>query len=364
MLDTALYILKTITNNGYEGYIVGGYVRDHLLGIDSSDIDITTNMPVIELSKFFYIDEKTIKHGSFVLLHNEYSFEVTLFRKEISYLKQRHPEIELVNSFKEDYIRRDFTINALAYDFNMVLIDFCGGGVDLVNKEIKTVRNANVTFVEDPVRILRAIYFKNKLGLKYEKDTYKSILINIHHLESISYARLVTELSKMININFNLFINDLIDTNAFKFIKLGDTISFIKNNKIKINDITELLSINYYLGNSIKEWSISSIFKKEIVKYIDICNSDLSNRFLFDCKINDIKNASNFLNLINNNVNIIDKYNRLPIKNIKEINFDFSLLNKFIVKSEISKVKEDIIENILSNKLSNDSNAIIEFINK
>lgn len=364
MLDTALDILKIISDNGYEAYIVGGFVRDHLLGINSDDIDITTNMPVREISKIFSIDDKTIKHGSFVLNYNKFTFEITLFRKEISYLNQRHPEIELVNSYQEDYIRRDFTINALAYDFNMDLIDFCDGVVDLHNKQIKTIRESNLTFVEDPVRILRAIYFRNKLGLEYEANTYKSILNNVQHIESISHTRLNIELSKMISIDFDLFINDLIDTNAFKYIKLGNTISFIKNNKVKISCFNDILSICYYLGDGIKEWPISSVVKKEIMRYVDVCKSNFSKRILFDYNSNDIKNASIFLKLINNSTDVITKYNNLNIKNIKEIDFDFSLLSKFIDKSKFNKMKEEIINNILSNDLDNEYNAIIEFINK
>ncbi len=360
MLNTALDILKLINKKGYEGYIVGGFVRDRLLGIDSSDIDITTNMPHSELIKYYDIDTTTIKHGSFILKINNFTFEVTNFRKELSYSKQRHPEIELVKSYKEDYIRRDFTINALCYDYNMDIIDYCNGVNDLDNRLVKTIREPNLTLIEDPVRILRAIYFKNKYNLKYEDNTYNALINNAKETSNISYNRLYNELSKLFY-DFNKNINDLINTKVVKYINLKDSINYVFSNKLNVKSVNDLIAIEYYLGNDISKWEINSNEKKNIISFVSIVKSNYNNRVVFD-NMNNISKAFGFSKLINvsYNVNVL---NDLLIKDIKDINFNFKELVDMVNKLDIKNMKNLIIDKILNNELNNNNNDIVEFIN-
>lgn len=363
MLKTALEILKIINDNGYEGIIVGGFVRDYLLKIDNPDIDMATNMPYDLLSKLFDINDN--KYLSYIIKKNNYEFEITLFRKELSYEKQRHPNVELVNSFKEDYIRRDFTINALGFNYKLDLIDYCKGSVDLSNKLIKTVREPNLTFIEDPVRMLRGIYFKNKINFKFDKQTYNSLLNNIEQLSSISYKRIFIELEKMCN-NFKLNLNDLIKTNAYKYLKdLDNTLLFIYDKNINIDSIYDIFEIHYYLGNSLTNWEFNSSKKKLIKEYIDLSKLELNNRIVFDVseelfilsnsfnkKVNNIDNKKIYYNIKNN----------LIINNIKEINFDLKDINKYVDSNKIKIIKDNIINLILDNKLINNNTDILNYI--
>ncbi|MFI3329201.1 MAG: hypothetical protein R3Y05_01795 [bacterium] len=363
MLSSALEILKIINNNNYEAYIVGGFVRDYLLNIKSEDIDIATNMPLEELNKFFKVNSNS-KYGSFVIKKDSYFFEVTQFRKELSYKNQRHPEIQLVNSYKEDYIRRDFTINALGFDFNLDLIDYCNGKVDLDNKLIKTIREPNETFIEDPVRILRAIYFKNKLNLNYEEKTYESLVNNSKELIVISNNRIITELSKMTS-SFNLYINDLINTNVYNNIIFKEVILFIYENKININNINNIYELYYYLNNNLNI-EVESNIKKDIDSYMSLCNLKLTNRFVFNTNRETFIKLNNFNILIKNNdeLHTYDEiYNSNCIKSITDIDFNLKELNKYIDVKMINKTKDLIIDKILNNELNNTSKDILNFIN-
>lgn len=358
MLDTALNILKKINEEGYVGYIVGGFVRDYLLNIKSLDIDITTNMPEELLANIYNVTESN--HSSFKLSLNNYCFEVTNFRKEISYFKQRHPEVELVNTYKEDYIRRDFTINALCFDLNMNLIDFCDGKIHLDLKTLKTIRDENTTFIEDPVRILRAVYFKNKLGFKYDNNTLYSLKENAFHLSVISYKRLFNELSKMCK-KFDIYISDIIDLNIHKYIHLEDSINYINRNKINIKDMYDLISIESFLGNDISKWEISSSIKKEIITFTTIAKKVFDKRSIFDNTDEIIFKASDFYKLINKSIDTNKLLSGISIRCVKDIDFDFSMLIKLVDKRKVNIIKTAIIDNILKCNLKNNNDDIIEF---
>ncbi len=363
MLDTAIYILNKIKENGYEALIVGGYVRDKLLNIISSDIDISTNVDTKVLYKLFNVISDN-KYGSFVIECNNYQFEITLYRKELSYTKQRHPEVVFVNSYKDDYIRRDFTINALAYDCNLNIVDYCNGLSDIKDKLIKTIRNCNETFIEDPVRILRALYFKNKLGLSYDLDTYNSLINNVEHLNVISNMRVITELTKMCY-NFDLYSDDLILTKVYENIYFKEAIEYIHTNKIKIENINNLFEIQYHLTNKLNI-DISNKVKKEIISYINCVDKPLTNRFVFDISSEVFSKINKFNMLLKRNCKI-DEYNKirsnLVINSINEIDFDLSSLKNFIDYKNINIVKELILNNILDKKLENNYEDIIKFVN-
>ena len=158
-IEKALNVLNKIDKKGYQAYIVGGAVRDYLLNIDFDDIDICTNMPSSELAKLFTLKKNNgQEYLSFTCMIDKYKFEITHFRKDISYKDHRHPIVCEVESLDEDLARRDFTINALALDNRMTIIDEFGGRSDLRHKVIKMIGNPDVRFDEDALRILRCIH--------------------------------------------------------------------------------------------------------------------------------------------------------------------------------------------------------------
>ena len=199
----AVTILKKLQNSGYEAYVVGGCVRDSLLGRSPKDFDITTNCLPEEVISIFKSTHKVIptglKHGTVTILDEGIPYEVTTFRIDGEYLDNRHPEkVQFTSSLKDDLARRDFTINALAYNNENGLIDCFGGVNDLKNKIIKCVGNASDRFNEDALRMLRAIRFQAELNFKLDRDISDSIPNLSGNIKNISIERIRDEFNKII----------------------------------------------------------------------------------------------------------------------------------------------------------------------
>lgn len=194
------FIISTFYNNNYEAFIVGGCVRDCLLGKIPNDYDITTSATPDIIEKLFIKTIPTgIEHGTVtVVLENE-NFEVTTYRTEGNYLNNRRPGyVSFVSNIKEDLSRRDFTINALAYNNKEGLIDYFNGISDIKNKIIRAVGDPNKRFQEDALRMLRAIRFSCQLGFKIDDLTYEAIKANYKLIKNISMERIRDELCKIL----------------------------------------------------------------------------------------------------------------------------------------------------------------------
>lgn len=194
MYEEALEILKKINELGYEAYIIGGYPRDKYLNISSYDIDMCTNMTPDIIKKYFNIT-KDSGYGSLII---DNKFEITTYRKD-TYIKNRFPDIQYVKTLEEDLQRRDFTINTLCIDLNGNYVDKLNAITDLDNKIIKTIKNADASFKEDPLRIVRAIRFKIDLNFSLNSDIIKSTQKNKHLLKNISSKRIEKEINKIKN---------------------------------------------------------------------------------------------------------------------------------------------------------------------
>ena len=189
---------KIYQEHGYSLYIVGGSVRDMLLGLPVSDLDFVTNATPTEEKLFLQDADFTFsKFGSIHLKMNEKLIDITTLRKENGYKDHRHPnEIEFVKTPYEDYIRRDFTINALYLDKNYNLLDYCGGLNDLNNKIVRFIGNPIKRIEEDPLRICRAERFANKLNFKIEEKTNEAINKKRYLLNEIREEKLQQEEKK------------------------------------------------------------------------------------------------------------------------------------------------------------------------
>ena len=200
--DAARIVIDRLYENGYDGYAVGGAVRDSLLGLTPSDFDVTTDAtPDVTASLFkdFNVIETGIKHGTVTVMINGEPIEVTTFRCDGDYLDGRHPEkVSFTRSLAEDLKRRDFTVNAMAYSERSGLIDLFGGENDLKNKVIRTVGNPEDRFNEDALRILRALRFASTYGLEIEPKTAEAIVRLKENLRSLSAERIFSELKKLI----------------------------------------------------------------------------------------------------------------------------------------------------------------------
>ena len=215
MLDIALKLLEEITSHGFQAYIVGGFVRDYILGIDSNDIDINTNATPKEIKDIFDSCLPNEDYGSVTVIKKGVRFEITTFRKEMNYLDNRRPsQIEYIDDLYQDLLRRDFTINTLCMNKDGEIIDFLGGRSEIDNRVVKTVGNAKTRFEEDSLRILRAVRFATLLDFELDKETKEAIIETRELLRNLSYYRKKEELDKIFGSSNadNNPINNEVDT--------------------------------------------------------------------------------------------------------------------------------------------------------
>ncbi len=202
MKETALSIVKKIENHGYSAYLVGGAVRDELLSRTVNDYDIATDaspQTVMQIFSDERVVETGIKHGTVTVIIDHIPYEVTTFRTDGVYNDGRHPEsVEFVSSLKIDLERRDFTINALAFNPKTGIIDYFGGVDDAKNKIIRAVGDPVKRFNEDALRILRAIRLSAVLGFDIEKNTLNAMKFCAKNLDFVSKERVFDELTKLV----------------------------------------------------------------------------------------------------------------------------------------------------------------------
>ena len=194
--------LDMLSENEFEAFIVGGCVRDFILGKVPYDYDITTNaLPsqIKDVFRNFKIIETGIKHGTVTVIIDHMPLEITTYRIDGEYKDNRHPlSVSYTSELKNDLSRRDFTMNALAYNHNAGLKDYFNGRNDIENKNIVCVGNPQERFNEDALRIMRAIRFSSQLGFDIEKNTSECIFKQKDFLKNISAERIQAELNKLI----------------------------------------------------------------------------------------------------------------------------------------------------------------------
>lgn len=198
--DDVRRIIKTIEDNGYEAYAVGGCVRDSILGRNPDDWDITTSARPEQIKSFFKKTIDTgIKHGTVTVMMNHTGYEVTTYRIDGEYKDGRHPEsVEFSAKLVDDLKRRDFTINAMAYNESNGFVDEFNGIEDLNNHVIRCVGNPIERFSEDALRMMRAIRFSAQLGFDIDSKTYAAIVELAPAIRQVSMERVQVELAKTI----------------------------------------------------------------------------------------------------------------------------------------------------------------------
>lgn len=192
-------IIHTLEEAGFEGYAVGGCVRDTLLGKIPDDWDITTNASPLQVKELFKRTIDTgIQHGTVTVLLDKETYEVTTYRIDGEYEDSRHPkEVTFTSNLTEDLKRRDFTINAMAYNDKSQIVDVFGGMQDLQDKVIRCVGDPRERFSEDALRMMRAVRFSGQLGYSIEEKTGQAVAELAPSLSRISAERICTELTKL-----------------------------------------------------------------------------------------------------------------------------------------------------------------------
>ena len=200
--DEARRIIYALESNGFEAYVVGGCVRDRLLGFEPDDWDICTSALPDDIKKCFEgenLIDTGLKHGTVTLMRGNKPFEITTYRVDGKYRDNRRPEsVKFVDVLKRDLARRDFTINAMAYHPERGLVDYYTGRQDLAEGKIKCVGNPNKRFGEDALRIVRALRFASTLGFSVEDGTAQAALTHRGLLRNIAAERLNVEFNKLL----------------------------------------------------------------------------------------------------------------------------------------------------------------------
>ena len=347
-------ILNKIESEGYEAYIVGGFVRDKILKKTTYDVDICTNALPINLRKIFNITQKGNGYGGFNIKYKKYNIDITTYRKEVRYDNRRPVEIEYVNSLFEDVKRRDFSINALCMDKNDNIIDLLGGINDIKNHIINVIGDANEKFKQDPLRMLRAIRFATVLDFKIGDDTYKALCQNASLTSSLSSNRIKDELSKILSSkNYQKGLDLLKETNVAKYINLNF------NNLVFTDDLIGMwvqISCNNISFSRTELDSINRI--KKIVVKGSIDEHDLFNNGLYLCLV-----AGQILKIPRQN--ITKMYNKMSIKSMKDIEVSGNDLIKILnIKpcKKISIIINDLKNQILNKQLKNNKNDIKRYV--
>lgn len=198
--EKAAEIIQILMSNGFEAYVVGGCVRDSFLGRKPGDWDITTSARPEEVKRIFSRTVDTgIEHGTVTVLMDQETFEVTTYRVDGEYEDHRHPkEVTFTASLEEDLKRRDFTINAMAYNPETGLVDIFDGRGDIERKIVRCVGDPGERFDEDALRILRAIRFSAQLGFSIDEETQKAMTSRAEALRHVSAERIRVELVKLL----------------------------------------------------------------------------------------------------------------------------------------------------------------------
>ena len=199
-----LDLISALESAGYTAYLVGGCVRDMLLGVAPSDYDLTTSATPEEIMNVFSERDVTVlptglKHGTVGIRYHHATYEITTFRKDGIYLDGRHPEnVSFSKTLEEDLLRRDFTINAMAYHPKTGLVDLCRGQEDLKKSLVRAVGDPQLRFREDALRMLRAVRFASRLNFAIEENTLLAIQNSEEKIHAVSSERIAEEFRKIL----------------------------------------------------------------------------------------------------------------------------------------------------------------------
>ncbi len=395
------YVLSKLKENGYQAYVVGGAVRDFLMGKTPHDYDLTSDALPSQISdvfKDFYQEHSGEKHGTIRVIVDHKPIEITTFRCDEGYTDYRRPDnVEFVKDVYIDSKRRDFSINAFYYSEGHIY-DFHEGLEDLNNKVIKTIGNPSTRFHEDALRILRAIRFSAKLGYEIESKTKTALLDCKEELNLIAKERILIEL-KEISSTSNFFRDIKEYFPIFKLIipcldKIGNSIDDIYNFDTKsygdyIASLSALFSLRE-INNDFMPWrlfikmdnesinAIKTLIKLKDINFNNSFDDDYINGLILLSKPVDINVFKNYLiNLYNlkrfKNDDIDSILNRVDI--LSEGNTPYSLKDLEIDGNDLLKLgieKNQYFKEILNEvllrcnqgDLNNNRNEEIEFVTK
>lgn len=384
-------IIGSLEEHGFEGFAVGGCVRDSLLKKTPKDWDITTDALPVDMKKIFKKTFDTgIAHGTVTVLMDGVGYELTTYRIDGNYSDGRHPDsVSFSKSLSEDLCRRDFTINAMAYSNKKGIVDLFDGRKDLQNGIIRAVGDAKKRFDEDALRMLRAVRFAAQLGFKIDDDTFEAIKEKAKLLSKVSKERIFVELNKSLCGDFAQNIKMVYTSGLYRYIgkefaKLDKSIydfyprkfhnkkhmywavflENIENVEAVKKILFELKSDNatrnntYLLVKELKNpmpssdedirWSLHRIGADLFCDYIEILKSDKENVDILD-KIDTIENRYNLILKENHayEISMLD----ITGKDLMDIGISKG--------PKIGEVLEFLLKKVIENPLNNEKSSLL-----
>lgn len=384
-------IIGSLEEHGFEGFAVGGCVRDSLLKKTPKDWDITTDALPVDMKKIFKKTFDTgIAHGTVTVLMDGVGYELTTYRIDGNYSDGRHPDsVSFSKNLSEDLCRRDFTINAMAYSNKKGIVDLFDGRKDLQNGIIRAVGDAKKRFDEDALRMLRAVRFAAQLGFKIDDDTFEAIKEKAKLLSKVSKERIFVELNKSLCGEFAQNIKMVYTSGLYRYIgkefaKLDKSIydfyprkfpnkkhmywaAFLENieNVEAVKKILfELKSDNatrnntYLLVKELKNplpssdedirWSLHRIGADLFCDYIEILKSDKKNVDILD-KIDTIENRYSLILKENHayEISMLD----ITGKDLMDIGISKG--------PKIGEVLEFLLKKVIENPLNNEKSILL-----
>lgn len=322
--DNVKYIISQLNKKGYEGYIVGGCVRDYIMGIEPHDYDITTSALPHQTKEIFpHTIDTGIQHGTITVIIDKTGYEITTYRIDGKYEDNRHPkEVTFTSKLEGDLSRRDFTVNAIAYNDQAGFVDMFGGINDIKNKVIKGVGDPDKRFKEDALRMMRALRFSAQLDFVIEEKTFEALKNNAPLIKNISMERIRDELFKLI---------------------LSD-----HNERLKL--LKESRMADYFCKQ------LSEVLDKAddcFYEYINSLPKDIASRLAYIFRNKDIKNTLKNLKTDNKTISktcILEKY------------YDYTVTDKYSMAKLISLAGEYTLDLLMLKKA--DTSLFENIINK
>ena len=360
MLEIALKLLKEITSHSYQAYIVGGFVRDCLLGIESNDIDITTDATPKEIKEIFADNcLPTEDYGSVTVVMRGIRFDITTFRREASYVHNRYPTgIEYIDSLFVDLQRRDFVINTLCMDENGEILDYLGGKEDLQKKVIRAVGKAYDRFEEDNLRILRAVRFATILDFTLDSEVVEAIKETKYTLHHLSYQRKKEELDKIFtSTNYKKGIELLLELGLEKELELPNLSKVLDTGAVSLIGIWAVLDV---LDKYPFHKSEADLIRR-VHEVLNFNHFDPIVLYQYGLYVNSVAGEIKKEDISA----IAEAYDCLAIKSRDEIQIDSKTIMRILHKKPgkfLQSIYKDIETKILYRQLENEPDILCQYI--
>ena len=344
--------MKKLEENGFEAYIVGGFVRDTLFYKKTNDIDIATNALPKDLIAIFGNPLRKIEYGSYHIVVDSYTIDITTYRSEGKYENGKPLEISYSNNLLEDAKRRDFTMNAMYMNKNGNIIDPFQGKIDIDHKVLKMIGNPRVRLEEDPLRILRAVRFASIYHLKLDRTLKNAILKNKKQLSLIGEDKISKELDRILL------------SNGFPMLKslgLLQVLGIETQKIVYVEDISGLWAQIQTSRPYVKEKELLRHQKNiaQMIKCGTISMLDLYHYGIYECRV-----AASILHVPMKKLNHMVQ--RLPITSRKDIALTTEEMQKLSgkEKEELGNLLKEIEEKIVLGTLQNTKEEITKYIRR